>query len=249
MSDNALVGEATASAVVQLKRGKGVKRSGAPLAERAYRELRNRVIKLELFPGEQFTEARLSEETGIGQTPIREALGLLARDGLVIKRPQVGYMVTPLTVQGIRDLFDLRAIVESAAVDLATDRLTPRDWDELESHMQSRYSQDDPESIDQFLDDNQCFHSIITAASGNKRLAAVVDDVIEESRRIIHLRLQLEPQIEKVLHEHTELLDALKRRDRVEARRITMDQALRSKEECVSALVSNSRLMEVPLPL
>src|SRR5687768_8538423 len=159
-----------------------------PLGTRAYRELRRRLITLALPPGSRFSESQLVEEMGIGHTPLREALALLARDGLVTSRPRVGYVVTPITVQGVADLYDLRLIVEPAAVRLAAGKIDDAQLTRLESLSGEAYRHGDPESIADFLDANHAFHVGIAEACGNRRLASVVATILEESRRIFHIR-------------------------------------------------------------
>jgi DNA-binding GntR family transcriptional regulator len=226
-------------------------RSGGeePLGTRAYRQLRRRLITLDLPPGSRFTESQLVEEMGIGHTPVREALALLVRDGLVTSRPRVGYMVTPITVQGVKDLYDLRLIVEPAAVRLAAGKIEAAHLVRLESLSREAYRRDDPESIADFLDANHEFHVGIAEACGNRRLAVVVATVLEESRRIFHIRHLLDPRSERFVHEHEELLQALKDGDGEKASRLAYDQAAAAREEMIATLISSSRLMELPLDL
>jgi len=219
------------------------------LGMRAYRELRHRLITLALRPGDNFTESQLVEEMGIGHTPVREALALLVRDGLVTSRPRVGYVVTPITVQGVEDLFELRLIVEPAAVRLAAGKIGASQVERLESLVSGTYRHDDPESIENFLDANHEFHVGVAEASGNRRLAAVVATVLEESRRITHVRLRLEPRSERFIHEHEELLQALKNGDGAEASRLAYEQAAAARDELIATLISNSRFMDLPLTL
>jgi len=216
---------------------------------RAYRELRHRLITLALRPGDRFTESQLVEGMGIGHTPVREALALLVRDGLVTSRPRVGYVVTPITVQSVADLFELRLIVEPAAVRLAAGKLEAAQLERLESLSRGAYRHDDPESIEDFLDANHEFHVGVAEASGNRRLASVVATVLEESRRITHVRLRLEPRSERFVHEHEELLRALRSGNGEEASQIAYEQAAAARDECLATLVSTSRLMELPLTL
>jgi DNA-binding GntR family transcriptional regulator len=220
-----------------------------PLGARAYRVLRHRLITLDLRPGDRFTEAQLAEEMGIGHTPVREALALLARDGLVTSRPRVGYLVTPITVRSVEDLFELRLIVEPAAVRLAAGKIQGVQLEHLEALSQGAYRHDDPESIDRFLDANHELHTIIAEASGNRRLASVVATVLDESRRMTQVRLSLEPRSERFIHRHNELLHALIGGDGEQASRVAASQIAAARDECIAALVSTTRLMELPLTL
>jgi DNA-binding GntR family transcriptional regulator len=219
------------------------------LGMRAYRVLRHRLITLALHPGERVTESQLAQELGLGHTPVREALALLVRDGLVTSRPRVGYVVTPITVQGVADLFDLRLIVEPGAARLASGKIGALQLERLESLCDGPYRQDDPESIDRFLDNNLKLHVGIAWASGNRRLASVVAELLEESRRIFHLSHRQEPSGDRFIREHRDLLRSLRDGDPEEASRLAYEHIAKSRDECIATLISDSRLMDLPLTL
>jgi DNA-binding GntR family transcriptional regulator len=226
----------------------GVRQPGSdrPLGDQAYAKLRRRLITLDLKPGDKFTEAQIVLDLGIGKTPVREALTLLANDGLIESHPRVGYVVTPITLQDVTDLFDLRLVVEPAAVKLAAGRVDITRLKRLEKLCQRAYKHDDPDSIEDFLDANHEFHVTVAEASGNRKLARIVARVLEESRRFTHLRLRLEPRGERFAHEHEGLLDALVKGDGVRAAELARTQAAAAHQEVVAALLKRP-LMTQPI--
>src|SRR5215469_17615580 len=153
----------------------------------AYAELKRRIIHCELAPGERITEAQLASDTGIGKTPIREALTRLIQEGLVGSIPGHGYEVTPITLGDVHDLFSFRRIVESAAAQLAAGHLVATDLRRLDALCADQDVVDDAESEERYLRANYAFHATIADASGNRRLASTVRHVLDESERLLHL--------------------------------------------------------------
>ncbi|GEM35413.1 hypothetical protein NN3_64200 [Nocardia neocaledoniensis NBRC 108232] len=89
------------------------------LRDRAYEELRDRIVDLRLSPGQRLVERDLATELEISRIPLREALQLLEREGLVVIVPRQGAIVAPFTVTDVRDLFDVRESLEVLAARLA----------------------------------------------------------------------------------------------------------------------------------
>lgn len=93
------------------------RQEGLSLAERAYRELRARVVECDIAPGAVVTEARLAANLGLGQTPTREAVRRLVAEGFMTPRHRRGYEVAPMTVARVREVFEaLRAFLPEVAV-------------------------------------------------------------------------------------------------------------------------------------
>jgi DNA-binding GntR family transcriptional regulator len=91
-------------------------------AAQAAEEILRRIATLELAPGETFTERDLAGRLGMGKVPVREGLLRLSWTGLLQPRTGSGYTVTPITLRGVRDLFDALKLVESASLELALQR-------------------------------------------------------------------------------------------------------------------------------
>jgi DNA-binding GntR family transcriptional regulator len=88
-------------------------------SEAAYKRVRERIVRCDLRPGATFTETEIIAETGIGRTPVREALAQLAHDGLVEILPRSGYRVTELNEKAVRDLFAVWRAIAPVIVMLA----------------------------------------------------------------------------------------------------------------------------------
>ena len=85
------------------------------LAGQVYEAIKKDIISCALRPGQQIAQQQLAERYGAGITPVREALPKLTREGLVLTIPRFGYLVTTITISDVAEIFELRAILESAA--------------------------------------------------------------------------------------------------------------------------------------
>lgn len=116
------------------------------LSEQAYLRLRQEILICNLAPGEVVSERVLARRYEMSKTPIREALTQVCREGLMQRLPGRGYMVAPITIQDIRELFDLRLILEIAAAERAVQHPSPHLIALLKQISTVRYSFDDPQS-------------------------------------------------------------------------------------------------------
>src|SRR5690242_1927088 len=96
------------------------------LTERAYEQLRRDIISCSIAPGTEISEAQLCSQYELGKAAVRVALTRLSHDGLVRAIPRRGYMVVPVTLQDIQDVFELRLLLEPAAARLAAGKVSAR---------------------------------------------------------------------------------------------------------------------------
>ncbi len=95
------------------------------LSDQAYALLRERIVSLKMPPRMRFTEREISEETGFGAMPVREALDRLNHDGLVETIPRRGYRVAGLTLKSVDDFFTVWSAVSPLIIQLGQERMTP----------------------------------------------------------------------------------------------------------------------------
>ncbi len=214
------------------------------LAAEAYQLLRRQIIYCALPPAVRVTEADFVKQLGLGKTPIREALGRLAQEGLVRVIPRQGYVIAPITLRDVHDLFDLRLIVEPAAVQHAAAHIDVTDLRRLDALCRAGYTLGDHDSATAFLRANTEFHVLIARASGNARLARLLAQLLDESERLFHLGLMLRNRSDEMAHEHHDLVEALAARDAEAARCIAVDQITTSQRMVVDALLTSAALME-----
>ena len=139
--------------------------------------LRQRIFAHQLPPGARIDEQALAIDYGISRTPLREALKVLAAEGLVTLRPRRGCFVTEISEQDLDDIFPLLAMLEARCALEATTRARPEDLARLEAIHGQLQSFAGSNEIERFFEANQAFHSQIQEMSGNRRLRQVIQDL------------------------------------------------------------------------
>ncbi|HZV55893.1 MAG TPA: GntR family transcriptional regulator [Rhodocyclaceae bacterium] len=196
------------------------------LYEQVAERLRARIFAHELAPGAWVDEQTLAEEYGISRTPLREALKVLASEGLVTLKPRRGCYVTELSEQDLDEIFPVMALLEGRCAQEATSKASEADIRRLaEIHAElERYAA--ANDADRFFEANQQFHSTLQELAGNRWLR----QLIEETRKFIKLTrrdsLNLEGRLKQSLTEHRGILAAVQRRDANEAGRLMHDHLL-----------------------
>jgi DNA-binding GntR family transcriptional regulator len=183
------------------------------LADKAYQLIKDDILSCVLKPGQPIIQMRLAEEYGIGVTPVREALHRLAEAGLVEAVTGVGFAATTITLSDVRQLFELRSVLELAAVRLAVCRATDHSLKALADHASFRYTFHDKSSYMAFLARNHEFHRSIALAGGNGKLADAISRVLEELTRVFYVSLALRDSADEKAHAHLQLVTALRARD------------------------------------
>lgn len=183
------------------------------LADSAYTLLRNMIISGELPPESAITENSIVDRLVIGKTPVREAMRRLVLEGFLDVTPRLGYMVIGITREDIEDIFQLRVIVEVAAAQLAMDRLDDSALARLRELSAIGYDPDDRESLALYMGVNAEFHDIICRASGNRRLAELVNRLMLESRRFIQVTILSQAHGRQMTEQHMAIVNALRERD------------------------------------
>jgi DNA-binding GntR family transcriptional regulator len=209
------------------------------LARRAYDALKQDILTCVLLPGAQIFEGELAAHYGMSKTPVREALNLLGQEDLVQVLPRRGYLVAPVTLRDVQEVFQLRLLLETAAAELAAEHITEDGIRQLNALVAVRYTYRDRVSYGRFLRANREFHVAVARASGNVRLAAFVAKLLEDMERILHLGLDLRDSAEEMAAEHAELVDALLRGDGALARRVVTEQLQTSRKRVLEALVGS----------
>lgn len=176
--------------------------------ERIYEELRRAIIIGQRRSGSRLVVSEIAAHYQTSITPVRDALQKLSQEGLVTIKPRSGYFVTTLTLKQLRDLLDLRRILELAAVKAAAERITAEQLDELRN-IHKGYSGEDDASKERYVDENRRFHTLIAAASGNMALAEAVQNLHERLARFMIAQHIGGFQIEA----HNEMIQALEAHD------------------------------------
>jgi DNA-binding GntR family transcriptional regulator len=206
------------------------------LADQAYESLKQAILHCDLEPGLHVAQSQLADKYELSITPTREALKRLEQEGYVQSVPRFGYLVSPISPVDVSEIYELRLILESAAVRLAAQRITPRQTAPLREQAELTYTYQEPQSYRIFLNMNREFHAQIALTSGNKRLADTIAKLLDDMTRIFHLGLDLRDSAQEMRVEHLNLVDALAKHNPEEAEIIIREQIVRSRERVLQML-------------
>jgi GntR family transcriptional regulator, rspAB operon transcriptional repressor len=210
------------------------------LRDNVYDRLRADILSCRLAPGDDMREQELAERYRVSRQPVREALARLAREHLVTVAPRQGYRVNPISLSDARDLLRFRLALEPACVAEAIDNAGD---DVLKTLDQFRRFSGDHEA---FIAYNRAFHTALAHASGNRRMAAALCDLIGQADRLVRVSLANvrghDPK--KLVAEHVALIEAMQRRDRRAAVRIIKSHVTQTEKRVLPALKRNAVIVE-----
>lgn len=187
----------------------------APLAlyQEVAERLRERIFSHELPPGTWVDEQAVADQYGISRTPLREALKVLASEGLVTLKPRRGCYVTEISETDLDEIFSVLALLEgqcaaTTARDASDDQL--RQLLAMHQALEGAARRGD---INQFFEGNQAFHARLQEITGNRWLQHCIDDLRKVVKLSRHHSLFSEGRLEQSLGEHRLILDAFIERD------------------------------------
>ncbi|MFL6693720.1 MAG: GntR family transcriptional regulator [Ramlibacter sp.] len=194
--------------------------SAVSLAPRALYEevaelLRQRIFRRELEPGSWIDEVRIAQEYGISRTPLREALKVLAAEGLVTMKVRRGAYVTEVSEQDLAEVYHLLALLESDAAGVVATHATDVQLAELRAiHDELEAATGDR---DRFFAINERFHMRLLDIAGNRWRNQMVADLRKVMKLNRHNSLLKAGRIQESLAEHRQVMRALTRRDGAQA--------------------------------
>jgi DNA-binding GntR family transcriptional regulator len=181
-------------------------------AEKAYQEIKQRIITTDLSPGAVINEAELMSELGFGRTPIREALKRLQSDDLVVVKPRRGIFVSELAITDLTQIFEVRVELESLAARLATRRITDSQLERL-GQLAEQYQTSANESKQEMINLDAKFHDVIREATHNRFLISNLEYYYNLSLRIWYLALPRAAAEEIDVKAHCDIYEAILAKD------------------------------------
>ena len=179
------------------------------ISERAYVQLRDRIVTLRLAPGTVLREDELMRELEIGRTPLREAVKRLALENLVAVQPRIGTYVTSVDAADIVHISEVRAELEAQAAELAALRMDDGLRERAASLLEQieRLGRGGDQEALMRLDEG--IHSFIWAASGNPYLIDTLERYFSLSLRVWYVVLDRVPGLGSAVFDHARLLEAI----------------------------------------
>ncbi|HTZ59393.1 MAG TPA: GntR family transcriptional regulator [Acidobacteriaceae bacterium] len=200
--------------------------------ERVYRLLREWLITAKLPPGEFLSEADLAERCGTSRTPVREACTRLMQDHWLTRIRRKGFMVTPISVRDIVDMYEYRKLLESYAAEKLAQTASHEQIKELSAIVEPE--KNPAASLEQILQANQAFHLRLSELAGNQRVTSQLGLTLSYVTRLDTLCTQTVPG----WIGHSDILRAIERREPVEARQAMQTHVDASRDKMIKLFSS-----------
>ena len=205
------------------------------LHEDVVSQLRNILLEGEIPPGARIPERELCVRLQISRTPLREALKVLAAEGLVLLLPNRGARAAKLTGKDVHDLFEVCQGLEGLAGELACERISDRGIEAVaKAHMAMVQHYRDANLL-QYYVYNRMIHEAIVDAAGNPALSQLYESVTARIRRARYVTPMTPPRWAVAVQEHEAILNALQRRDGIGLAHILRAHLRHKREEVTRA--------------
>lgn len=188
-----------------------------PLRDVVFNTLRKAILTGRLKPGERLMEVHLANRLGVSRTPIREAIRKLELEGLVIMIPRRGAEVARITEKSLRDVLEVRRALDALSVELACERISQEEIEQLEEACRSFEAATKQEDAAVIAKADVALHDIIVRAAGNLRLQQLVNNLSEQMYRYRFVYIREESRLDKLVDEHREIYESIAARDKQRA--------------------------------
>jgi DNA-binding GntR family transcriptional regulator len=192
-------------------------------ADHAYEIVRDRLVMLDIRPGDPINDDHLAAELGFGRTPVREALKRLERDRLVVAYPRRGTFATGVDMTDLADISEIRKQLEPVAAARAARAASPEARRRLAGIAEEVAGYRDDEDPRDLLRKDVRVHREIYRAAGNPHLEDILVSLDSHATRIWCLFLDRLPDVAHHVREHAPLLQAIVDGDADKAASLTLD--------------------------
>ncbi len=208
------------------------------LREQVYQALRKIILAGEIASGERIVETKLAEQLQVSRTPIREAIGQLQREQLIVSNPNGGFKVATLSVDDTIQLYDCRIALEQLSVAKACEIINAQQLQQLESYVIAAEKTAQSQSVTSYelLELDYQFHRLIAEISGNRWLLDLLNRIFD---KMALLRIQTTKHNREVLEiriEHRKIYEAIASGDPDIASQTIREHLIASKNRVVREL-------------
>ena len=211
-----------------------------PYYEKLYHTIKKMIFEGKLKPGDRIIETQLAKEFNVSKSPIREAIRILEKEGLVIVDEKSRVMVYEPTMKDVEEIYFCRMALESFAVELVTRIATSDEIDEIEKTlMQTEQAIREAQPNDTIISLNEVFHSLIIKYTQNRRLQKQLNDLKSLMYFFRILNFQGENRADIILKQHRGIFDCIKNREADQASQAMINH-LKLDLEHLTEVLSNS---------
>lgn len=185
-----------------------------PLRDVVYKKLRRAILLEELKAGDRLTEIHLADKLGVSRTPIREAIRKLELEGLVIMLPRRGTIVAEITEKSLKDVLEVRRVLDMLSAELACERMDEAGKKALEKACRDFEGAIKKGNLGDIAQKDVALHNIIVEASGNNVLQQMIGNLSEQMYRYRVKYLKDDSRYETLIKEHQGIYESIVKRDR-----------------------------------
>jgi DNA-binding GntR family transcriptional regulator len=215
----------------------------------AYAAIRHDILTCRLMPGRTVTEPELMARYRLGKNSCRIALTRLSHEKLVRSKPRKGYLIAPITVRDVEEVFALREQLEPMAARLAVGRVDTQLLRQLEAACRAPSAAPLPAQIDAFMEANKKFHLTIIEAAGNDRLRRTLSSLIDEMARLVALGFNVQGVKPEIKNDHSALIEAFEQGDAKKVESITRRHIETFKQQTLDKVYASLSEARATLPV
>ncbi|HUN07174.1 MAG TPA: GntR family transcriptional regulator [Aggregatilineales bacterium] len=199
-----------------------------PLRDRVLDALRDAIVSAELKPGEPLIELELSAQLGVSRAPLREAIQILSREGLVETIPYRGAIVRNLSRRDIEELYSLRSVLESFAVQRIIERNDAEQVTRLRAVFESMLTAAQGGDLKAVNNIDREFHDTLIELSDHNLLVMTWSSVSMRVRQVMALRNRRNSDITRIAYNHLPIIEAIQKANEAEALRLIREHVASS---------------------
>ncbi len=204
------------------------------LRQQAYKIIKEKIVCLQIKPGERLFEADLAKDLKMGRTPVREAILMLENEKLVECNDKMGYIVRKLSREETYDFFALRMVIEDFAIPLIVKGLTNDIIAELERNIQMVKEYAEKNDFPNIIRYETEFHEILYRTTNSKVFIEVISGIVDKFQWLRAIALSAPGGVQQSLDEHIKILSAYKTGDISEVKRLTEQHIQDAKNKFIS---------------
>lgn len=189
------------------------------LRDKIYENMKEDITNLRYEENYIITEKEIAEKYKVSKSPVREALRKLNLEGFIEILPRKGYFVTSISVEDLKNIFQIRMILEVGASEIAIANASLDDIEELKEIANTKIKTINAKSYIEYSEINFKFHLLIAKSTNNNMLANMIEGVLNQLRRVLYKDLR-NLDFENMKNEHLKIVDAIEKKDISLARRI-----------------------------
>ena len=207
------------------------------LREQVVQQIRTAIIEGRIQPNDHIIEATLTDQLGVSRTPVREALILLEREGLVVSLPNRGCFVRAFTERDVSEIFSMRTALENFAGKLIIDSLDAADFDYLNQSIANQRAAIERGDLQQVRIIDMAFHQYLVTKSDHELLIRNWMAIVAQIAAVLHLRAQAIPDYDEYqsIQDHTGIVQAYAARDLPRLTTLNQQVNQRVAQECQAA--------------